>query len=132
VKKEKEIVPSGAFPDFPLHKLLCAKPGERWQVLCGDRKHWRVGFSSPAFTSPDEIDELEKHSCAEMFLLLKGRVVMILDDGHGEFELELKPMQPVMVSGWHRSYCPDGPHTGVAAIVERDGFTTVYKKRLGG
>ena len=120
---------AGEIPKFALSQGLKSRPGKKFQVMCGDRGHWRAGFSSPKFCRADQITELEKHSCPEMFLLLKGRVVMILDDGKGEFELELEPMKPVIIAGWHRGYCPDGPHTGVAMIVERDGFSTICRKR---
>lgn len=119
-----------AFPAFPMHKLISAKPGKKFQVLAGDKNHWRVGLGSPAFDRRDQITELEKHSCPEMFLLLKGNVTMVMDDGKGERELILKPMKPVMVSCWHRSYCPDGPHTGMVLIVERDDIRTVFRPRL--
>ena len=33
----------------------------------------------------------------------------------------------VLVKAPHSGYCPDGPHTGVAFVVERDAFETEYR-----
>ena len=62
-------------------------------------------------------------------MLLEGNVTLIIDDGRGEREVPLEPMKPVMVSGWHSGYCPDGPYKGAAIVVERDKFSTVYRPR---
>jgi hypothetical protein len=120
---------AGSFPKFALHKGLAAKPKQRWQVLCGDNNHWRVGYYSPPEGSAKAVKQLEKHTCVELFLLLSGHVTLIIDDGKGEYELALEPMKPVMVTGWHCGFCPQGPATGVAMVVERDAFSTVYRQR---
>ncbi len=120
---------AGSFPGFALHKGLKAKSKKEWQVMCGDKNHWRVGYYSPKFGSPEKVPELEKHTCVELFLLLSGSITLIVDEGKGECELELEPMQPVMITGWHSGFCPDGPHTGVAMVVERDKFSTAYRNR---
>lgn len=120
---------AGSFPSFPLHRGLLAKAKKEWQVLCGDKNHWRVGYFSPPQKKASELTFLEKHTCVELFLLLSGSITLVLDDGHGEYELRLAPMQPVMVSGWHAGYGPKGPHTGVALVVERDQFSTIYRGR---
>jgi hypothetical protein len=127
--QKKVLTKAGSFPKFALHKGLKTKDKQRWQVLCGDLNHWRVGYYSPKDKSADQIKELEKHTCVELFLLLSGSVTLIIDNGKGECLLPLEPMKPVMVSGWHCGFCPKGPHTGIAMVVERDKFSTVYKKR---
>lgn len=129
MKKKKQKTEPGSFPGFYLHRGLKAKPGKEWQVLCGDNNHWRVGFYSPPQKSADQVKFLERHTCHELFMLLSGKVTLIIDDGDGEKELPLEPEQPVMVTGWHSGYCPDGPHTGTAIVVERDHFTTWYRDR---
>ena len=121
---------AGSFPDFKLHQGIKAKTRKLWQVLCGDKNHWRIGYYSPDAGSADKVPFLEKHTCVELFLLLSGRVTLIVDDGNGEREIELEPEKPVMVTGWHNGYAPDGPYTGTALVVERDHFTTRYKDRL--
>lgn len=122
-------VAAGSFPRFPLHRGLTARAKKEWQVLCGDRSHWRVGFYSPPQSRKDEIKRLEKHSCVELFMLLSGRLTLVIDEGGGEYELPLKLHQPVMVIGRHSGYCPQGPHTGTALVVERDEFSTIYRER---
>ena len=121
---------AGSFPKFALHQGLPPKDRKRWQVLCGDRNHWRVGLYSPPEASNAKVKQLETHTCVELFLLLSGKVTLILDEGQGEYELPLEPMKPVMVSGWHCGFCPDGPYTGVAMVVERDRFSTALRDRV--
>ena len=129
MKKKRARTSAGSFPKFPLHQGIVAKAKKEWQVLCGDKDHWRTGFYSPPQSRAKDVSFLEKHTCVELFMLLQGSITLILDDGKGEYELKLKPMQPVMVSGWHNGYCPNGPHTGVSIVIERDQFTTFYRRR---
>jgi len=127
-------VTSPSFPDAPTNAALAPAPGERWQVLCGDAEHWRVGLYSPPESSPDEIHELETHDCPELFLLLSGALTLVLFEGGEPRELPLEPGRPVLVTAPHNGFCPGGPHTGAALVVERDRFTTVYRTlgELGG
>lgn len=129
MKKKSEKTAAGSFPKFALNKSLKPQDKKRWQVLCGDKNHWRVGYYSPPEGKASEVKALEKHTCVELFLLLGGQVTLILDDDRGEYELPLEPLQPVMVTDWHCGYCPKGPFTGVAMVVERDKFTTVHQDR---
>jgi hypothetical protein len=131
MKAKREKTEAGSFPDYALHRGLSAKAKKEWQVLCGDKAHWRVGFYSPTQKSNREVERLEKHTCVELFMLLSGRMTLILDNGKREYELKLEPMKPVMVWDWHCGYCPTGSHAGVAIVVERDQFSTVYQKRRG-
>ena len=34
--------------------------------------------------------------------------------------------EPVLVTAPHAGFCPDGPHSGRALVVERDAFDTKY------
>jgi len=116
-----------SFPSVEPDTLLTPEAGVRWQVACGDHGHWRVGFYSPGETSVDEIAELEQHDCPEFFLLLSGRVRLVLGEADGGFrEVGLRPGRPILVDAPHCGFCPDGPHTGVALVVERDAFETIY------
>jgi hypothetical protein len=103
----------------------------RWQVLCGDSGHWRAGIYSPAETTAQEIRELEQHDCPELFLLLSGRLTLVLALGGETRELPLEPGKPVLVAAPHGGFCPDGPHTGAAFVVERDSFDTEYRTITG-
>ena len=129
MKVKRDRTEAGSFPGFALHRGLVARPGKEWQVLCGDGNHWRVGYYSPPQGRGGEVKQLEKHTCVELFLLLSGKVTLIVDDGSGEREVPLELLKPVMVAGWHSGYCPRGPFTGVALVVERDQFSTVYRSR---
>ena len=118
-----------SFPDVPPDALLSMAQDERWQVMCGDAGHWRLGVYSPSESSAEECAELERHDCPELFMLLSGKVTLVLSDGQGGTrELELEPEKPVLVSAPHAGFCPDGPHTGKCLVVERDCFDTEYRK----
>jgi hypothetical protein len=129
MKKKRRKTEAGSFPDYQLHRGLKAVPKKEWQVLCGDSNHWRVGFYSPPQGSARAVKMLEKHTCVELFMLLSGSITLILDNGEKEYELKLEPMKPVMVEDWHCGYCPKGPFTGTAIVVERDRFSTIYRER---
>jgi hypothetical protein len=118
-----------SFPQAPVDVLLQPIPGERWQVLCGDAGHWRVGIYSPPEACIADCGELERHDCPELFLLLSGHVTLVLSDGTcGVRELPLQTGQPVLVETPHTAYCPDGPHSGTCFVVERDAFDTEYRR----
>ncbi len=117
-----------SFPHAPVDASLAPIPGERWQVMCGDAGHWRVGIYSPPESRREECGELERHDCPELFLLLSGGVTLVLSDGQGGVrELPLQPGQPLLVETPHTAYCPGGPHSGTCFVVERDSFDTEYR-----
>jgi hypothetical protein len=58
---------------------------------------------------------------------MTGRVVLVIAENSGTREIELEPGKPVLVQSPHSGYCPDGPHTGTAFVVERDAFDTEYR-----
>lgn len=116
-----------SFPEVPRDEPLPAPERERWRVVCGDEGHWRLGYYSPPESMAAEVGELERHDCPELFLLLRGRLTLVLADGDTTRELTLEEGHPVLVSAPHGGYCPDGPHTGLALVVERDAFSTEYR-----
>jgi len=120
-----EVVPP-SFPEVEPDVPIEPRAAEQWQVLCGDADHWRVGIFSPAETAREQLEELEQHSCPELFLLLDGRLTLLLGDGDSVRELPLSLGVPVLVTAPHAGFCPDGPHTGRAFVVERDVFRTDY------
>ena len=117
-----------SFPEVTLNAPLEIEAGVRWQEICGDADHWRVGVYSPAEVSPGDVQELETHDCPELFWLLSGRLVLLMARDGELVEEELLPGRPILVSDPHCGFCPDGPHTGVALVVERDSFDTEYRK----
>ncbi len=124
----KVQVKSPSFPEAPADTPLPSKGGALWQVLCGDRGHWRAGVYSPAFTSAEQCRELEKHDCPELFLLTEGRLCLVLADGAGGTRvLQLERGSPVLVTAPHSGFCPDGPHSGKALVIERDELSTEYR-----
>jgi hypothetical protein len=86
-----------------------------------------VGIYSPPETSVEQIVELERHDCPELFLLISGRLSLLLAEAGQTRVLPLEPGKPVLVTAPHGGFCPDGPHTGRAFVVERDRFETEYK-----
>jgi hypothetical protein len=117
----------GSFPEAVVDRVLSFPAGQEWQVLCGDHEHWRVGIYSPAHQSLDQLQQLEQHNCPELFVLLEGEMTLVLAL---EGELISRPLpkgQPILVTAPHNGYCPQGPHSGTALVVERDHFTTEYR-----
>ncbi|MCX7945077.1 MAG: hypothetical protein N2746_11280 [Deltaproteobacteria bacterium] len=117
-----------SFPNVKFDELLKIKLRKRWQVLCGDKEHYRVGIYSPEYTHREEIKILEKHDCPELFMLIDGEMsLLIIDDKGKEKVVKLKPLRPIFVKSWHNGFCPNGKYGGVSIVVERDEFTTYYK-----
>lgn len=117
-----------SFPEATPNALLSFSDDARWEVLCGDAGHWRLGYYRPEVSRADEVKELEWHDCPEAFILLQGRVTLLVDEGEGAgvHELPLEPFRPALVTGRHAGFCPDGPFTGLCAVIERDAFRTEY------
>ncbi len=117
-----------SFPQVPFNQSLGSPPGARFNVVCGDEGHWRSGMYTPPETSAAQLEELERHDCPELFLLVKGRLTLVVADGARTREIELHSGEPVLVTAPHSGYCPDGPGTGTAFVVERDSFETEYQR----
>ncbi len=97
----------------------------RWQVAF-DEGNWLLGIYRPEFGSREEVKELEKHDAPELFLLLEGRVVLLLQEEEEEVkELELRAGEAVILDCWHNAYSPD--RSGQALVVERTGVRTEFK-----
>lgn len=120
-------VQAPSFPAAPTETPLLPEAARLWQVLCGDANHWRAGIYAPAAASAAGCPELERHTCPELFLLIEGRLTLLVHDGAGVRELPLVAGKPVLITAPHSGFCPDGPHTGRAFVVERDLFSTEYR-----
>ena len=120
-------VKAPSFPEVAPNRPLQIEPGRRFQVLCGDAGHWRVGVFSPPETSACDCPELERHDCPEYFHLLSGRLTLLVKDGSAVREVPLQAGRPLLVTAPHAGFCPDGPHTGSALVVECDLFATEYR-----
>jgi hypothetical protein len=86
-----------------------------------------MGLYSPAESGRGDIAELEQHDCPELFLLLSGRLTLVIAREGRVDEVELEAGRPILVESPHNGFCPGGPHSGVALVIERDRFTTVYR-----
>ena len=122
-------VKSPSFPVAAANEPITILPQKVWQVLCGDEGHWRAGIFSPKAASAAECPELEIHTCPELFVLMDGRLTLLLLKGTSVEELPLETGKPILVTCAHAGYCPDGAHTGRAFVVERDIFSTEYSDR---
>jgi hypothetical protein len=121
----RSVRPPEVIPLPGMERPLRWRPDERWQLMCGDENSWRAGVLSPVETSLFEIDELVQHDCPVLFLLLEGHLTVVFANNAGELhELPLEPGAPVLISAPHAAYCPDGPHRGVALIVQRADLST--------
>lgn len=120
-----------SFPRAADNTPLDIAPNRLFQVLCGDEGHWRAGVYSPAATSADDCAELERHSCPELFVLLCGRLTLVIGEGKARRLVELSQERPILVTAPHAGFCPDGPHTARALVVERDLFSTAYGANAG-
>lgn len=120
-------VQSPSFPEVHPQLPLPVPAAKLWHVVCGDSEHWRVGYYSPAASAADQLAELEQHTCPELFVLLRGRLTLLVAEAGALRELPLEPQVPLLVTAPHSGFCPDGPHGGTALVVERDRFATEYR-----
>lgn len=111
-------------------RITTLRAGTRWQVPFADDGFWRSGIYKPEFHSPDEIDELEKHSCPELFLCCGGTMGLLVSDGTREEVLYLEPGQALEVTDYHNGFCVDPK--GWFFVVERTDFATEYIDRITG
>jgi len=116
-----------SFPEVTTNELLNTEHGTRWCVLCGDKDHWRTGFYSPEQNDLIQIDKLEKHSCPELFMLIEGELTLVIEKNGVLQTVVLEKHKPILIDTWHNGFCPNGPFTGKALVVERDNFVTEYR-----
>ena len=108
-------------------RIVTLKPEGRWHVPVSDEGHWRMGVYTPESSSPAEITILEKHSCPELFVCMKGRMGLLTGSGKEEKIIELDPDQAVLVDDYHNGYSIDP--SGYFLVIERTSFTTEYIDR---
>ncbi len=108
-------------------KKVSLQGKKRWKVMFRDKNKWLSGLYSPEFTKDGEIKKFEKHSGPELFLLLEGKMTLVLLKSKGREEIPLKKDEAVIVDTWHNAYRPRGCK-GVALVVEKDNISTQWKK----
>lgn len=106
---------------------LSLQSKKRWKVIFRDRNNWCCGIYIPEFTDASEIQKFEKHSGPELFLLLEGKVTLVLLENKRRKEVPLKKDKVVVVNTWHNAYRPKGAK-GVALVIERDNIATQWKR----
>lgn len=112
------------------NKSLNLAPESRWHVPFQDPGSWRTGIYRPEFSSPDEIKVLERHTCPELFVCMKGRMGLLIKGESGEEIIEIEPDQAIFVTGSHNGFAIDPE--GFFLVVERTSFSTEYKDRKTG
>ena len=108
-------------------KKIPLKSKKRWKVVFRDKNNWLSGIYIPEFTDASQVKKFEKHSGPELFLLLEGKVTLVLLEGKKHKKVPLKKNEIVIVSTWHNAYRPKGGK-GVVLVIERDNISTQWKK----
>ncbi len=105
-------------------KEILLASDERWKVIVKDEGFWAVGLYRPENESLEDVKELEKHDCPELFVLLEGDITLVLSEGKGLKELKIEKGKAYLVTEWHNAY-----GKGLALVVERDGVKTEFKRK---
>lgn len=111
---------------------LPAKAHERWQVVFSEKSEgYRIGLYLPEFTKPEEIQQLEKHNYQEVFLLISGKMGLVIRDEHNNPQTEqivtLEPGRPVVVAGYHNGFSSDN---ALCYVFEADNIETEFGPRF--
>jgi hypothetical protein len=102
----------------------------RWHVPFRDDGFWRMGIYAPEFRSPEEITVLERHTCPELFVCLRGRAGLLIRDDSGERVLELSQGEAIQVGGYHNGFIVE--EGSCFLVMERTSFATEYIDRRSG
>ncbi len=99
--------------------------GSRWRVVF-KTKGWQCGIYRPEFTSVEDITYLERHNRPEVFVPVKGNIVLVLsEDGNMLREIPLRKNNLYVITEWHNAYRPDGKE-GIALVIEHPAIKTEY------
>lgn len=108
-------------------KVIDVRTEERWKVVFREGEKWQVGLYSPENTSLEEIKTLEKHDAPELFMLVRGSMVLVVEEDGNLREVPLEYGKLYIVEEWHNAYRPGGKE-GVALVVERPDIKTEFKE----
>ena len=124
----------GSFQNFifsiSMKQIIHLSPSSRWEVLFSDADCWRVGMYRPEFERPEDIYELEKHTCPELFVCVRGKAGLVIRNGREERILEFMPGDALMVEDYHAGFIIEPE--GFFLVVERASFETEYIDRTTG
>ena len=101
-----------------LIKVIDVETKERWRVVFREDGKWQVGLYSPENTSLQEIKTLKKHDAPELFMLVRGSVILVIEENGELREVPLEYGKLYIVEEWHNAYRP-GREEGIALVVER-------------
>lgn len=110
-------------------KRISLQSKKRWKVIFRHKNNWLCGIYIPEFTDACEIQKFEKHNGPELFLLLQGKVTLVLLEGNKRRKVPLKKDEVVIVNTWHNAYRPKGGK-GVVLVIEKDNISTRRKIAL--
>ena len=100
---------------------------ERWKVIFNDDMKWRVGIYVPENKSLEEISYLEAHNAPELFLLLKGKVNLVISEDLQSYKIiSMEKYKIYIVNEWHNAFRIGDE--GIALVVERSDIATKYEK----
>lgn len=108
-------------------KSISLQSKKRWKIIFRHKNNWRCGIYIPDFTDSSQIQKFEKHDGPELFLLLQGKVTLVLLKHKRRKEVPLKNDEIVIVNTWHNAYRPKGSK-GVALVIEKDNISTQWRK----
>jgi hypothetical protein len=107
--------------------IIKINPDRLWNVIASDDGFWRVGIYRPNTKKSADVKFLERHSCPELFVCVKGRMALVLFDGVSEKIIEMDPGDALLVNGFHNGFrMSEG---GYFIVSERTDFTTNYINR---
>ncbi|MCP4134011.1 MAG: hypothetical protein GY754_23775 [bacterium] len=109
------------------NKITKTAPNTRWHVAFEDSGYWRTGIYKPECNSVEEIQELEKHTCPELFLCCGGKMGLLVSDGSNEEIIHMEPGEAIELTEYHNGFAVDPE--GYFFVVERTDFSTEYMDR---
>jgi len=110
----------------PVIKFSIKKYKEIWNPVFKDDKRWLLGFYKPQAKSLKEIDYLEKHKYPELFLLIEGKIILVIKEKKDSpiKKLALKKGEVVIINCWHNGYALEPDST--ALVIESSDNPTQY------
>jgi len=107
-------------------EIINVESRERWRVVFKESDKWQVGLYVPENRSLQEVKILEKHDAPELFMLMHGSIVLVLEENGEIKEVPLEYGKLYIVEEWHNAYRPQGKE-GIALVVERPSIKTEFK-----
>ncbi|RLF19176.1 MAG: hypothetical protein DRZ82_06655 [Thermoprotei archaeon] len=108
-------------------EIIPIKAKGRWHVVFREDEKWQCGIYVPENESLEDIKFLELHNAPELFILIKGKINLVLMDESGKVhEIPMEEGKLYIVQTWHNAYRPNGKE-GIALVIERPDISTEYR-----